>query len=388
MIDQNDIEKYRRRYKISKSGEEADGQRDAPEFPASQIVKRWRPVPMDITQMYSTIEIPERILYNVDSMIRKSFGIKEWYFLDKDRLIESSEYAHIEKGNIMSLLSGIDLGCAFAQAGDSESAVHHWCQASLQLESLLKGRFHDIIPNLICKLNDLLDRGFSDVAEKMIDHISKLCSIYLPAGYPIAAIFQCLNRVDLAHLPGLESRLLGMYHNLFEYHVGGQCYNTFVMNINAAKRILERYEWTDIDMTLPALEPLELAHGLANCRSLDVLRMKIETLYHRGQYLELIPTAQLLKNRADTKRDDPWQRSYFMIKALYYGGRAHVILGNDESARLWLGEALFLEDIFTRTVDGSGQFTSEKVLMQDTLAALGNQVSLSVNGGRHRGLTA
>ena len=109
--------------------------------------------------------------------------------------------------------------------------------------------------------------------------------------------------------------------------------------------------------------------GPVNCCPLDVLRLRVEILYQRGQYQRVTEEASLLIQRADRKQNDPWQRHYFLIKALYHTGSAHYYLGNHESTKQCLGYALYLDDEFCK-IDGSDQFNSERVFMHEKLELL------------------
>ena len=313
--------------------------------------------------------IPEKFLYGLDGLIRGSFESGAWRFFDNERLIESSPDAEGEQRQIMAFLQSIDQGRAAAQIGDNSLAGNRWRSAFLEIEYLMKGNYHDIIPNVISKLNDLNDRGFQGVATMLVNHIASLCHEYQKNGYQIAPIFVGFDKIDLKSLDGLEERIWTMFQSIFSTYVGPQCYNTFVLKMDGARRRLRRSERENIDECLPPLAPLEKEFGQMNCRSLDVLRLRLEILSERGQYQEVTKEAPLLIQRADGKWNDPWQRCYFLIKAFYLAGSAHFYLGNLESARHHLNQALYLDAEFCK-FDSSDQFNTERFHVHEMLGLM------------------
>lgn len=363
-----DVERYRQRNKIQVAS--PTYQLESQQYTTNQLVCRTPPPAERPLQAPLQLVIPEKILYGLDILIRGSFESGAWKFHDNERLIESSPTAALEQRRIMNFLNGIDLGCTAARSGNNMLAGDQWRRAFLELENLVKGTYHDIIPNLISKLNDLNNWGFADIASMMIRHIAQLCLEYQKSNYPVSLIFTHFDGVSLDCISGLEDQIMALFHKVFYVYLGSQCYNTFVMMMNRAKRRLSRCEWVDIDQCLPPLLPLDDMFGPANCRPLDVLRLRVEVLYQRMQYQRVTEEAFVLVQRADTKQNDPWQRHYFLIKGLYHAGSAHYYLGNHESAKQCLGYALYLQEEFCK-IDVTDQFNSERILMQEKLELLG-----------------
>lgn len=77
------------------------------------------------------------------------------------------------------LLVNLDSGCASAQAEDFVVAGNHWKAAFIDLEILVKGQYHDIVPNLIQKITDVRRQGLPDLAEKLQQHIAKCSNVLL-----------------------------------------------------------------------------------------------------------------------------------------------------------------------------------------------------------------
>ena len=156
----------------------------------------------------------------------------------------------------MNFLNGIDVGCTSVRAGNNTLAGDQWRRLFLEIDKLTKGTYHDIIPDLISKLNHLNDWGFPDVASMVMCHITQLCLEYQNSKYPISLIFIRFNGVSLDCISGLEDQITALFHTVFYVYLGSQCYSTFVMMMNRARRRLNRSEWVDIDQCLPPLSPL------------------------------------------------------------------------------------------------------------------------------------
>ena len=361
------VERYLQKYKVQIPRQESLANS---RNPAIEQLVCWTPPPAERPlQTPEPWMIPEKFLFGLDGLIRGSFESGTWRFFDGERLIESSPDAAGEQRRIMTFLQSIDQGRAAAQIGDNLLAGNRWRLAFLEIEYLMKGKYHDIIPNVISKLNDLNNWGFQGVATMLINHIASLCHEYQRSGHQIAPIFVGFDKVDLKSLNGLEERIWTMFHSIFSTYVGPQCYNTFVMKMNRAKRRLRHSERENIDECLPPLVPLEKEFGPMNCRPLDVLRLRLETLSERGQHQQVTEEAPLLIQKADGKWNDPWQRCYFLIKALYCAGSAHFHLGNLESARHHLNQALYLDAEFCK-LDSSDQFNTERAHMHEKLRLL------------------
>ena len=366
------VERYLKRYKVQILRQESLA--TARKISMKQLVCRTPPPAERPLQTSEPWMIPEKFLYSLDGLIRGSFESGAWRFFDNERLIESSPDAVGEQRHIMTFLQSIDQGRAAAQIGDNPLAGDRWRLAFLEMEYLMKGNYHDIIPNVVSKLNDLNDWGFQGVATMLVNHIASLCHEYQKTGHQIAPIFVGFDRIDLKSLDGLEERIWTMFHSIFSTYVGPQCYNIFVVKMNGARRRLRRSGRENIDECLAPLAPLEKEFGPMNCRPLDVLRLRLEALSERGQYQQVTEEAPLLIQRADGKWNDPWQRCYFLIKAFYYAGSAHFYLGSLESARHHLNQALYLDAEFCK-FDNSDQFNAERLLMHEKLGLM--SVSLS-----------
>ncbi|KAL9042671.1 MAG: hypothetical protein Q9214_003711, partial [Letrouitia sp. 1 TL-2023] len=361
------VERHVQRYKVQISRERSLV--NTRKTTMKQLVCRTPPPAERPLQTPEPWMITEKFLYGLDGLIRGSFESGAWKFFDNERLIESSPDTVREQRRIMTFLQSIDQGRAAAQIGDNLLAGDRWRLAFLEIEYLMKGNYHDIIPNVISKLNDLNNWGFQGVTTMLVKHIASLCHEYQRSGHQIAPIFVGFDRIDLRSLDGLEERIWTMFHSIFSTYVGSQCYNTFVMKMDGAKRRLRRGERENIDECLPSLAPLEKEFGPMNCRPLDVLRLRLETLSERGQYQQVTEEAPLLIQRADGKWNDPWQRCYFLIKAFYCAGSAHFYLGNLESARHHLNQALYLDAEFCK-FDSSDQFNTERLHMHEKLGIL------------------
>lgn len=315
-----------------------------------------------------TLEIPEKILHKVEMLIQKSFETGSWRFFHNERLINSSDEAAQEQKNVMTWISDIDLGLAAAACGDGELAFRRWDDACESMKPLVLGQYHGIVPNLIWKISDLHRAGFPRKAREMMNHIAEF-SRQCHSRYPVSELFRQLDGIDLHSIGGFEDRILEIFQMWFLFYLGDRCYNTFVMRMDGARQKALRDDWADIHALLPDLSELDSLYGPTNCRPMDVLRLRLEILHARKQHSQIITEAETLIPRASAKTYDPWQQHYFLIKAFYYGGHAHLELGNQESARHWYGRALKLIDDF-QLFDQSNQFLVQQLGMQESLGLI------------------
>jgi tetratricopeptide (TPR) repeat protein len=365
-INMDDIQRYSQRNKIKIIPRPQSSIPTSRQLTSNELVCRTPPPAERPLQLPPQLRIPEKVFHDVDRLVRRSFESGAWRFAGNERIINSSPAMEEEQKHIMVYLSSVDLGCAAVGTGDFSSGVAQWQRAFLVVEDLIKGAYHDIIPNMLTKLTDLHNRGFSDVASMMMQHISQLCLAYQNSDHPISQVFAKLNDISVEHLVEVEDKIRTLFHKIFEVYLGSNCYNTFVMDMDRAKRRLDSSELADLDKCLPSLSSLDEVFGSTNCRPLDVLRLRIEIMYQRRQYQALVEEALVLIDRADKKHDDPWQRHYFLIKAYYYSGSSHFHLGNYECAKVYLECALHLYEKFLE-IDWSDQFDSEKAFMLEKL---------------------
>jgi len=178
------------------------------------------------------------------------------------------------------------------------------------------------------------------------------------------AIFTALAGADMNQMKELEVMIMRCFARLFEIYVGSRCYSTFVMQMDLARRRLLRGE--PLDICLPALSDLDAQFGPTNHRSLDVIRLRMEVLFQRKEYAEAITSGLLLIERASTILDDDWPRIYFLFKGGYHLGLAQYHMGNYAVAMQTLLICLEWEEEMW-TVDDTGQFNSEKVVMLERL---------------------
>ena len=336
---------------------------------SDRVICRTPPPTQGLLQAPQQILIPEKLLYSLDGLIRESFESGAWRFFDNERLIESSPAAVAEQRALMSFLGSVDQGCTATRIGHLVLADAHWQRAIVELEVLLRGTYHDIIPNIISKLTDLDDWGFADVANRLMREMVGIASACKHSGIVIFPLYEAFDGLILEGMSELEDRVWEMFHSVFQLYLGSYCYNTFVMMMDRAQRKLQRDKDLNIDHHLPPLQPLDDQFGILNCRSLDVLRMRVETFYQRREYVRVTEEASSLIVRAERKLNDPWKRHYFLIKAYYHSGNAHFYLGNFESTTQHLSYALYLEEEFCK-LDQSYQFGSERIFMKEKLDRL------------------
>lgn len=317
--------------------------------------------------------ISEKLFYDVDVYITGSFESGPWVSNGNERLIESSHSQSLERDSLHAFLGALDTGYTNKAMGAYGLAGLYWRRAFREIESLVKGSYHDIIPNMIQKLNDLNDQGCREVAIMMKNHIASFSKLHQSPNRTRNSIFKAFADVDIDHLVDIEARMMGRFVELFELYLGSQCYNSFVMFMNLARRRLNRSWWTNLDECLPVLSDLDAAFGPSNRRPLDVIRLRADVLYQRRMYPQAETEGTILIYRAALIENDKWQRLYFLVKGWACVGSAQYFLGKETAAMASLSFALKLEEEFC-TIDTSGLFNPEKFLILGHLEDLGTRI--------------
>lgn len=120
--------------------------------------------------------VSEKILFHVDALVKGSFEAGRWRFNGNDALIHSSLTQQAELNRLHGFLNSLIDGSAAAAASDFVRAGSHWRHAFLAVEDLVvQGAYHNIVPNLVLKINDLNRQGLGEVAAMLKTHIARCC---------------------------------------------------------------------------------------------------------------------------------------------------------------------------------------------------------------------
>jgi hypothetical protein len=309
-------------------------------------------------------KIPEKLMYHIETYIKGSFECGDWHFFHNERLIESSKHQASEMTSVMSYLDGLDTGCRYFAEGKADVGGLYWRKAFREIETLVQGTYHGIIPNMIFKVNDLDDNGYREAAIMMKSYAAQCCLGRQSPEQVRTAIFRALADADMDQMKELEIMIMSCFARLFKVYVGPRCYSTFVMEMDLARRRILRGE--PLDHCLPDLSDLDAKFGPINHRSLDVIRLQMEFLFQRKEYAEVEKTASLLIERASTVEGDEWRRLYFLVKGGYHLDVTQYHTANYAAAMETLSTCLKWEEEIWK-VDNTGQFNSEKVEMLERL---------------------
>ncbi|KAM7215029.1 hypothetical protein V8F06_009555 [Rhypophila decipiens] len=317
----------------------------------------------------------EKILFHLDTLIKGSFEAGKWRFNGNEFLILSSPMQETEKSSLHSFLSHLIDGSAAVKFKDFRLAGAHWRQAFLVAENLIAtGEYHDILPNLVQQINDLESQGLSDVARMLKQHVTQCSVITLKSrgggATSTSEVYQTLGNLDMIDMSDLEERIMQRFAELFTQYLGPECYNTFVMSMNRARRRLLRQPWTRLEDFLPSVEEeLDGLFGSSNRRSLDVLGLRAEILSQRGLDHEVEIEAKAILERVAGIRDDAWQRLYHLVRASFWGGEAQFRQGKWDEARMSLESAMVFAEEF-RGVEKADIFEPERLVMKRYLEEL------------------
>lgn len=313
-------------------------------------------------------KVPEQILYNNVALITGSFESSRWTSAGKELIILSSPNQEIEKTALHQFLAQLEMAKTSASLGQVHKAGAHWRQSFEHADILATGQYHDTLPNILQKVNDLRIEGHGAVATKLVSYLAE-CSAAHSACGSIRAIYQALRLVHLDDMGDLEERVMQGYVDLFDKFLGLGHYNSFVMRMNLARRRLSRNPMARLEDHLPSLEFFDDLFGESDTRCLDIIRLRVETLFQRGNYIGTEKEANLLVARASLKVKDPWQQLYFLIKGYYHLGLAQYRLGKMDSANSIMYQGIQCIGEFS-LLDEYGVFDSDHATLMSCLQEL------------------
>jgi len=288
--------------------------------------------------------IPERLLFDIDHLIKGSFEAGLWSWSQKDQIINSSSKQSEESNLIHTFLGGLTSGCEAADVNDFHLARSFWQKAFESVDRLVQGQYHDIIPNLIQKINDLNREGREDLARMLHQHIAECGQLFLKPDSSTAAIYTGLGKLEITHMVAIEDRIMKRFKELFEFYLGPLSYNSFVMMMNHARRSLYRDEWVRFEDVLPPIYLLDSTFGISDRRTLDVIALRIDVAQKRKQFSLVESEAAILISRAEIIQNDRWQRFYNLTRGWFRLGCAQYFLRKKDEAITSLNNALANDD--------------------------------------------
>ncbi|KAK4163717.1 hypothetical protein QBC43DRAFT_55976 [Cladorrhinum sp. PSN259] len=317
--------------------------------------------------------VSEKILFHVDALVKGSFEAGLWRFNGNDAIIHSSTAQDVECARLHSFLSSLADGSAAAASGNFSRAGSHWRRAFLTVEALVvEGEYHDIIPNMVQKINDLNRQGLPEVAALLKTHVAR-CGrgVSGSKNKAVSTIYQELGRLEMAYMEDVEDRIMQRFSELFLLYLGPGCYNSFVMSMNRARRRLARHPWTTFADYLPDIGELNHRFGYADRRSLDVLGLRTEILSERpGCEAQVEAEAtEMVERVAGIPEQDDWQRLYNLVRAWFSIGQAQYRFGKREAAFASLSTALKFDEEFRR-VELNDIYEPERAIINEYLGRL------------------
>ncbi|KAF2435049.1 hypothetical protein EJ08DRAFT_388323 [Tothia fuscella] len=317
-------------------------------------------VPQAVSQP-AISRIPEDLFYNNNILIQSSFKRGHWKATGDEALIDSSDSERQERHALHTFLGKLVTGCKAAASGDSLLAGSDWNHAFEQIEILVKGQYHDIIPNLIQKVNDLQEQGYHFLALELVNYVAQSCVTHQVAKDQDPTILLEMRKIDMVDMIEIEEQIMAMFVELFARFLGPMYYNSFVMRMNAASRKLIRDNWARLDDHIPALAIMDNMFGPTNRRSLDIIRLRVEVLHHRQEYESVEVEAELLISRASLLENDDWLQFYFLIKGYYFSAYACYRLKRSSTLEQIYRTLRYIE-LFSE-IDSAGIFEPKQVAM-------------------------
>jgi hypothetical protein len=305
--------------------------------------------------------ISEKLLYDVDILIKGSFEGRLWSSKGEDQLIRSSTSQDLEIKALHDFLGHCAIGCHAAHAYNLERAGVYWGRAFEKVEDLVKGEYYDIIPNLIQMINDLKRQGLWELATLLKQHVAQCSKKFLAPNASTLSIFDGLGSLDLDNMVEIEERIMDQFTNLFHQYLGYQCYNSFVMMMDASRRKLLRSPWASFDC-LPNVSYLDSVFGPASRWTLDLIGIRAEISMHRQLHIEAEIEAYTLIQRAELIQKDNWHRFYNLTRGHYFLGSAQYFLRKHDQAVHSLSKALLFDDELCK-IDEFHIFDAERLII-------------------------
>jgi hypothetical protein len=303
---------------------------------------------------------PEKLLRDLDTLIKGSFEAGLWKSCGVEHIILSSPSQNADRLAMHNFYSNLDSGCAAAEEKDFLSAGAHWGRAFENVDSLVKGQYHAIIPSLIQKINDLnKHHGLGELADKLKNHIGTCSRAFLPPGSPTSVIYQGLAQLDVSSIAEIEPRIMRRFVELFDTYLEPGNYNAFLLMINTAKRRLLYDNWASLNECLPDLSGVDAVSGPSDRRALEIMALRLHTLNHRRLYRQAEAEAFLLIARAAIITNDQSQRLQNLVRGYFHLGRAQHILGNKAARQSFLS-ALQYEEKFCELSGDDDMFKVER----------------------------
>jgi hypothetical protein len=265
------------------------------------------------------------------------------------------------KSNLQEFIADIDNAKTLATSGRVIDAGLSWRRAFGRVNELVKAQYHDIIPNLVQKINDLNSGGYHEVAGMLKKHIADMART-TPSSQNSRALVS-FDALELNVFSGIEENIMTQFSHLFYFYLGATCYSSFVMTMNAARRQLAQKQWQSCESVLPDLELLDASFGASNRRSMDVISLRLEVEYRRVQYAAVKVDAGMLIRRANMIENDDWLAYYYLTRGYYFLGSAQFHLGEKQDAEDSFACALVADNLLCLIKDFS-IFNAEKMIMQ------------------------
>lgn len=308
------IEKHRKRARIPSFGQtRTDVNLVNSARPA--LFQTWFPsLPLRETRVL------EKLFHDAEMLIKSSFETHRWKFHTNELIIVSSSNQKVEKINLQEFVAECDSAIAAADVQQFVKAGLLWQHAFSRVKRLVEAEYHDVIPNVLQKINDLNNCGYRKVASLLKNHVADIARTTRTSTTFQTDVLVGLGTLDLDQFGGLEAGIMEQFNTLFHFYLGAVCYNSFVMTMNAARRRLLRDRWSACDDFIPGLCHLDIVFGPSNRRSMDVISLRAEIMYRRHQFMEVEAEARMLVQRADTIVYDEWQRCYYLTRGYYFLG--------------------------------------------------------------------
>lgn len=306
--------------------------------------------------------VPEKLLYDFDILIKGSFESGRWNFNGNDLIIQSSPLQTMEVQTLHDFIGNLDNGSVAADTHVFIMAGSYWKKAFINIETLVQGQYHDIIPNLIQKINDLTLQKRGDLANLLRSHVANCCKKFVTPVGPTSTIYRAFGELEMVYMVEIGERIMRRFTKLFGLYLGDSCYNSFVKIMDSARRRLLQYPWTTFDDCLPPISSLDANFGPTDRRCMDVISLRAEVLSKRNMFNEAEIEAFSLIQRADLVQNDEWQRFYNLTRGWYFLGCAQYALDKGDVAVASLLEALRCDEEICKIADFH-IFTPEKTMI-------------------------
>src|SRR5271170_5523652 len=258
VVDDKDIERYRKRNRISLDhGTAAFGH--SPPTPEGLVCVTPPAQALSPLTLPEVLRVPEKFLYDIAQYIKGSFDTGQWIPREGDADIMSSK-SETDRLRLQSILDGFSIGCNNYWAGRIDIVGLYWRRAFRDIDKAVQSTHYQNLMVFTHQIWSLRERGFPELATMMQQYLSSLGRALIPLRRGCHSIYIAFATLNLGELGELEDRIGICFADQFDAILGPN-YASFQIRTVAAEQRLSRNPLALLDDYFPNLAELDACFG-------------------------------------------------------------------------------------------------------------------------------